>query len=106
MEQNLQQQDALKVQELVDSAFGKGLASTIMAWFPVTSIIAIFIAAASKRASKEAVRLATALGIEVGGKNIAAKVLNTVGLALSIFWTAFWGFYFLLFAIMIIGALA
>ena len=105
MEQNLQQQDTLKVQELVDSAFNKGLAATIMAWFPVTSIIAIFLAAASKRASKEAVRLATALGIEVGGKNIAAKVLNTVGLALSIFWTVFWGFYFFIFLIAIMSTI-
>lgn len=106
MEQNLQQQDTLKVQELVDSAFGKGLAATIMAWFPITSIVAIFLAAASKRASKEAVRLATALGIEVGGKNIAANVLNTIGLISGIIMTCFWGLYFLLIAIMIIGTLA
>ena len=106
MEQNLQQQDALKVQELVDSAFGKGLASTIMAWFPIASIIAIFIAAASKRASKEAVRLATALGIEVGGKNIAAKILNTIGLISGIVMTCFWGLYFFIFLIAIMSALA
>ena len=106
MEQNLQQQDTLNVQELVDSAFAKGLAATILVWFPITSIIAIFLAAASKRASKEAVRLATALGIEVGGKNIAAKVLNTVGLISGIIMTCFWGLYFLFIAIMIIGMLA
>ena len=103
MEQNLQQQDALKVQELVDGAFGKGLASTIMAWFPITSIIAIFLAAASKKASKEALRLATALGIEAGGKNIAAKILNTVGLISGIVMTCFWGLYILIFAIAMIG---
>lgn len=104
MEQNLQQQDVLKVQELVDSAFGKGLASTIMAWFPVTSIIGIILAAGSKKASKEAVNLATNLGIEVGGKNIAAKVLNIVGMIGSIFFTAFYGVYFLII-IALLGSL-
>lgn len=95
MEQNLQQVTK-RIQDLVDSAFNKGLVSSILAWFPVTSIIAIFLAAASKNASSEAVELGNVSGNEVGGKNIAAKILNTVGLVSGIVMSVIWGIYFLI----------
>lgn len=106
MEQNLQQQHALKVQELVDSAFGKGLASVIICGLPISSIVAIFLAVSSKKSSKEAINLGIAYNIEVSGKNIAAKVLNTIGLISGIVATAIWGLYLLLiFLIAIMSAL-
>ncbi len=107
MEQNLnsQAQEKFKIEDLVDGAFGKGLAATIMAWFPIASIVAIGLAAASKSALSEAKELGRNFNIELGGKSIAAKVLNTVGLVSGIVMTAFWGLYFLLIIGIILGSM-
>ena len=85
-----------EVENAADSAFGKGLASVIMSSFPITSIIAIFLGAGGLSGAKRTNAIAAHYGIEAGGKNIAARILSTIGLISSIVMTSFWGLYFLL----------
>ena len=93
-----------EIASCVESAFGKGLAATIMAWFPVTSIISIFLGHSALSLNAQAQELGTYYGVEVPGKNIAAKVLGKVGKIGGIAMTAFYAFYF--FYIIFIFALA
>ena len=96
MEQNLQQQDKEKVQDFVERAFNKGLVSIIICGFPVSSIVSIFLAASSKKTLSEAANLAKALGIELGGKSVATRILNIIGLVTGIVMSAVWGLYILI----------
>lgn len=88
--------NAHKIEAGADSAFGKSLASVIMAWFPICSFIAIFLAAAGLRCSSATSDLAARLGMSAGGKNVAARIMGTIGLISSIIMSVFWIFYILL----------
>lgn len=88
--------NAHTIEEGADSAFGKSLASVIMAWFPVCSFIAIFLAAAGLRRASATSDLAARLGMSAGGKNVAARIMGTIGLISSIIMSVFWIFYILL----------
>ena len=84
------------VEDCVNSAFGKALASVIMAWFPITCIISIFLSSGALKLVAQANQLAANYGIGAPGKNIAAKVLGTIGKISSIIMTVIYGLYFLL----------
>ena len=98
-------QNYSQVTESANSAFGKGLAATIMAEFPVTSLIAIFMGAAGLKKVKQTNEMAAYYGIKAPGKNIAAKVLSMIGLITGIAMTAFWSLYFFIFAIAILASM-
>ena len=85
-----------EIGECADSAFGKGLAATIMAWFPVTSIIAIILGSGSVNLVEKAQELAARCGISAGGKCVAAKILGKIGKIGGIVMTIFWGVYIFL----------
>lgn len=85
-----------------DEAFGKGLAATIMAWFPITSIIAIAMGGKGLGLLDQAEAIAAQYGVRVGGKAIAAKILSKIGKIGGIVMTIVYGFYFfILFALSI-----
>ncbi len=94
---------------LAGSAFGKGLAATIMANFPITCYISIFMGLAGLGKAKKAAALAEENGLRAGGKNTAGKVLSIVGLAygayMSLTYTAIFVIYFLMFLLMILSNL-
>ncbi len=87
----------------VDSAFGKSLAATIMAWFPICSILSIIFGSMGLKLVKKAEQMAAYYGVSAGGKKIAAKILGKIGKISGIVMTAFYGFYFILL-IAIIGS--
>lgn len=94
------QVDAMNIPEIsnvVNAAFGKGLAATIMAWFPVASIIAIFFGANALKLVNEGNAIAARYGYDTVGKNIAAKVLGNIGKIAGIACTVFYGIYFVAF---------
>lgn len=72
---------ATEVAALVEQAFSKSLASTIMAGFPVASIIAIFTGIKGLKLANAARDLANEYGLKAGGKNIAARALAINGIA-------------------------
>ena len=80
-------------QAYADEAFGKGLAATIMAWFPITSIIAIAMGGKGLGLLEQAEAIAAQYGVSAGGKAIAAKILSKIGKIGGIAMTIFWGFY-------------
>lgn len=86
----------------VDSAFGKGLAATILASFPFTSLISIFLGAAGQSRVNRAKKLAAQYGVSAGGKNTAANVLSKIGLIYGIVMTAFWLFY-IFYVVFLVG---
>ena len=81
-----------EVTSLTDSAFGKGLAAAIMAWFPIASIIAIFFGAKAGALVRQARELAASRGCMTSKKLIPANVLGKVGLIAGIVMTVFWVF--------------
>ncbi len=84
-----------------DEAFGKGLAATIMAWFPITSIIAIAMGGKGLGLLDQAEAIAAQYGVRVGGKAIAAKILSKIGKIGGIVMTIFWSIYIFLFVIIL-----
>ncbi len=91
---------------LVDGAFARNLAATIMGWFPIASIIAIVLSFKGLNMVKEANALAANYGVEAGGKNVAAKVLGIIGKIVGIVYTCIWGIYFIiLFMAIILSAM-
>lgn len=89
-----------QVDSCVENAFGKGLAATIMAWFPIASIIAIIFGNKAQEMVESAKIMAAQRGVNISGKNIAAKVLGTIGKIGGIVMTVFWGIYlFIIFAV-------
>lgn len=92
-----QQANIPQLEALVNSAFGKGLASAIMCSFPVASIIAIVMGSQAQNLALEAEAMAAHYGISAGGKKTAAKILGKVGKIAGIAYTAFWAFYLLYF---------
>ena len=91
--------------ECADSAFGKTLASVIMAWWAVTSIIAIIFGAIGIKNVNKAEELETNYGVSAGGKKVAAKIMGKIGLIGGIVMTAFWSIYFLILFIVILATL-
>lgn len=83
------------VDALVDSAFGKGLAATIMCGFPIASIIAIVMGSMGLGLVEQAKTLAAQRGVKPGGKNVAANVLGKIGKIAGIVMTCWWAFYFI-----------
>lgn len=110
-QQNTQQNnqiDAMSIPQIaepVNSAFGKGLAATIMGWFPITSIIAIFLGCGALKNVKEANAIAANYGIQTIGKNVAAKVLGMIGKIVGIVYTVIWGLYFVGIFFMILASI-
>lgn len=96
-------EDVPGLQSMVESAFGKGLASTIMSPFPIASIIAIIMGAKAKGQVSEADRLAAQYGTKAPGKRTAAKILGNIGFGLGIGMTVFW--VIMIFYIILIVAL-
>ena len=99
------QYDDPRISELVDSAFGKALASTIMCAFPITSIISIFLGAKAGKLVKQANALAAACGRKAGGKSIAAKIMGSIGKGFGIGMTIFWGIYTLIIVLAVMASL-
>ena len=85
MEQNVyyhQQQDnraQMEVDASLNSAFNKSLASTIMAYFPICGLIAIFVGLAGLKGLKKTEELAMYYGVQVGKKRVATRILGMVG---------------------------
>ena len=82
---------------IVDNAFAKGLASVIMAQFPIASLISIFLARNASSLVAEAEKIAADTGLNAGGKNTAAKVMGIVGFWIGIGYCAFWALFFFLY---------
>ena len=89
-----------QIESLVKSAFGKGLASVIMAEFPILSIVSIFMGGTAVRQSEDASAMALRNGVSAGGKCVAAKVLGKIGKILGIVMTCVWAFYIVYFIAM------
>ena len=81
---------------LTGSAFGKGLAAAIMAWFPIASIIAIIFGSKALALVSQTRALAQMRQRQASKKLIPAKVLGMVGKIGGIVMTVFWVFYFIL----------
>ena len=91
-----------KTNEEVEDNFGKALAATICASFPVASIVAIVLGNKALCGWKKATALAAEHGFKLTGKNIAVRVLGLIGKIGGIFMTVFWALYLLI----IIGIVA
>lgn len=100
-----QAQSSAELEDLVGSAFGKSLASVIIAGFPISSIIAIILSCSGQSKLKAAQELAARMGVSAGGKAVAAKVLGIIGKIAGIVCTAIYGLYFLTILAVIINAL-
>lgn len=72
---------ASRVAGLAEQAFSTALASTIMAGFPVASIIAIFKGVKGLKLANAARDLAQENGLKTGAKNIVARALAINGIA-------------------------
>ena len=98
-----------EIASLANSAFGKGLAATIMANFPITCYISIFMGLAGLKKAKKAAALAEENGLSAGGKNTAGKILSIIGLAygayMSLTWTMVIAIYAIYAVILIAAAL-
>ena len=87
------------IKQRIDNVFGKALAATIMAEFPIASIIALIF---GKNALIEILSLieeCTARGIRYPGKLRAAKILATIGKFAGLGFTIFWGAYLAFFVL-------
>lgn len=97
------------LRSLGDSAFGKALAATIMAWFPITSIIAIFMGSKALKIVGAAYTLAEQNRVRVTGKCKAARVLGMIGKIGGIVMTVFWilyGIYLIIYFIISVVVVA
>ena len=94
-----------QVDALVESAFGKGLAATIMCGFPIASIFAIVCGSSAVNMVEQARQMAAQRGVRPSGKNIAAQVLGKIGKIAGIAMTIFYGVYFLILFFIILAAL-
>ena len=88
-------QNVPEIEACAGSAFGKALASVIISWLPIGSIIAIILSSGALKLVKRANELAAHYGISAGGKAIAAKILGIVGKVSSIVVTVIYALYFL-----------
>lgn len=100
-----------EIASLANSAFGKGLAAVIMASFPISCYVSIFLGASGMKSAKKASELARKNGLKAGGKNTAGRIMSIIGLAygayMSLVMTAlfvFYFFYFIFFLMLSLGA--
>ena len=101
-----------RVSVLVEQAFSKSLASTIMAGFPVASIIAIFTGIKGLKLANAAGKLAAEHGLQAGAKNIVARALAINGIASGAYCTLIYltfaliyVAYFAIYLLVILGIL-
>lgn len=85
------------VNAYVDSAFSKALAATIMAEFPIASIIAISFGSTALDIADRAKMLAQQRGVKPSGKVVAATILGKIGKIVGIVMTVFWAVYLFIF---------
>ena len=88
-----------EVTGITDSAFGKGLAAAIMAWFPIASIIAIIFGSKAISLVAQARSLAASRRCLTSKKLISARVLGRIGLIAGIVMTSFWAAYLIIFVL-------
>ena len=91
-----------EVEECVDAAFGKALASAILGAIvamPICTIIAIFLGNSALESVKKANEMAAYYGVSAGGKAIATKVLGMVGKISGIAMTVYWAVCFVLISV-------
>lgn len=69
-----------EIDRLADAAFGKCLASCIMAWFPIASIIAIVQGSRGLKLERRCDELCDEYGC-FSGKRIAARICGIIGKA-------------------------
>ena len=93
-----------EVRSCVDSAFSKTLASTILAWFPICSIIAIIMGSKGLFLARRADDLAAHYCIIAGGRNIAAKIMGKIGKIAGIVMTCIYSLYFFIIVMVVILA--
>ncbi|MBR5517846.1 MAG: hypothetical protein IKV86_02335 [Clostridia bacterium] len=94
-----------QVDALVEGAFGKGLAATIICGFPIASIIALVLGNTAVNMVEQARQMAAQRGVNISGKNIAAQILGKIGKIAGIAMTIFWAVYFLILFSIILAAL-
>ena len=90
---------------LVEGAFSKGLAATIMCSFPIASIIAIIFGNTALSMVAQARYIASQRNVKISGKNIAANILGKIGKIAGIAMTIFWGVYVFILLVAILAAL-
>ncbi|MBQ5883458.1 MAG: hypothetical protein IIW72_02920 [Clostridia bacterium] len=73
-----------EVDAIAESAFSKSLIAVILAWFPICSIVSIFMGMSGLNLAKQANSMATDYGVRVSGKARTAKMLGTIGFAAGI----------------------
>jgi len=76
------------------SIFGKGIAAVIMAWFPITSIVAIILGSIARKAFDEIYASGATISAKLRGGAILAKVGKIAGIVMTIFWV----FYIIIIA--------
>ena len=87
-----------EVQAKEDSAFGKGLASLILAEFPIGSIFAIGLGSKAQALAAESKQMAAFYGVDTHGKGQAGRILGKIGKILGIVMTSFWALYIVIIA--------
>ena len=87
-----------EVQAKEDSAFGKGLASLILAELPIGSIIAIGLGSKAQALAAESKQMAAFYGVDTHGKGQAGRILGKIGKILGIVMTCIYPIYILLIA--------
>ena len=76
-----------EVDAIAESAFSKSLIAVILAWFPICSIVSIFMGMSGLNLAKQANSMATDYGVRVSSKARTAKILGTIGFAAGIITT-------------------
>ena len=92
-----------EIDSLSGPAFGQALASVILAWYPIGSLIALILGSSALKKVRRANELAERYGVSAGGKIIAAKIMGKIGKISGIVLTIFYSLYILLL-IAIVGA--
>ncbi|MBR5134933.1 MAG: hypothetical protein IKV35_04985 [Clostridia bacterium] len=88
------------LEEDVDKAFSKSLASVVMAQFPIVSIVSLIFSIIAHKQLNAVNRSAKQRGIRsLGGKATAARILSSIGLGTSIYTTATYALVFAIYAL-------
>ncbi len=93
------QNNDVKFQEAVESAFSTGLASAIMSEFPVASIIAIFKGHKGRKMVTEIDKITKQTGKSGGVKRLLAKIFSIYGFINGIVCTAIYAFFSIYFTL-------
>ena len=87
-----------EVQAKEDAAFGRGLASLIMAEFPIASFFAIGLGGAAQKLAAESKAMAAYYGVDTHGKGQAGRILGKIGKIFGIVMSVFWVLYIVIIA--------